>query len=180
VSDSGPGGLPGEDDRAASSDRSSEPGPSRPGGRGSPRDRRPGESRGQRRARDRGAGDDAAPAGRPADGDAAAGPGGSADGAGSSDTSGAAVSRTPFTQQVGRIVLILLAVLFGVFAVANSQVVDFSWVFGETIVRSDAAGETTGGVPLIVLLVVSLVVGIVLGMLMEWLLLRRRRDPQDG
>lgn len=51
--------------------------------------------------------------------------------------------RTPFTQQVGRAIMAIAAVLFGVFAVANVDSVTFNWIFGE------------GQVPLILLLVVS-------------------------
>jgi uncharacterized integral membrane protein len=78
---------------------------------------------------------------------------------------------TPITQQLGRVVIVLLAVLFGVFAVDNSQAVDFSWVFGESRVAPDG----TGGVPLIVLLVVAAAVGAALGALIEWQWLRGRR-----
>ncbi len=78
---------------------------------------------------------------------------------------------TPLTQQVGRVVIVLLAVLFGVFAVDNSQPVDFSWVFGESRVAPDG----TGGVPLIVLLVAAAAIGAALGALIEWQFLRARR-----
>lgn len=64
----------------------------------------------------------------------------------------------PFTQQLGRATVVVLAVLFGIFAVTNAQRVAFSWVFGRTEPVTTAAG-TTGGVPLIVLLVLSFVVG---------------------
>ncbi len=78
---------------------------------------------------------------------------------------------TPVTQQVGRVVIVLLAVLFGVFAVDNSQSVDFAWVFGESQVTSGG----TGGVPLIVLLVMAALIGAALGALIEWQFLRGRR-----
>ena len=78
---------------------------------------------------------------------------------------------TPITQQLGRVVILLLAVLFGVFAVDNSQSVDFAWVFGESQVTSDG----TGGVPLIVLLVAAAAIGAALGALIEWQFLRGRR-----
>ncbi len=83
---------------------------------------------------------------------------------------------TPFTQQLGRITIGILAALFGVFAVANSQRVDFSWVFGETTVRAAADGEgTVGGVPLIVLLLGAFVVGALVAFLTELYVSRSRR-----
>lgn len=86
----------------------------------------------------------------------------------------------PWTQQLGRATVVVLAVLFGVFAVANSQRVDFSWVFGETLVRDDPAGEgQIGGVPLIVLLLASSLIGAAIGALLEWQMLRRRRRPRQ-
>jgi|GEM_PF-2382162 len=83
---------------------------------------------------------------------------------------------TPFTQQLGRVTIIVLAVLFGVFAVANSQPVDFSWVFGETTVRPDPDGAgTIGGVPLILLLLGAFVVGALVAFLTELYVSRARR-----
>lgn len=87
---------------------------------------------------------------------------------------------TPMTQQIGRGVVVLLAVVFGVFAVANSQHVAFSWLFGETHVVTDAMGErVTGGVPLIVLMVASLVIGIAVGAAWVRLVERARRRRKD-
>jgi uncharacterized integral membrane protein len=83
---------------------------------------------------------------------------------------------TPATQWIGRVVIVLLAVLFGFFAVDNSQAVDFSWVFGETRVARDGSG----GVPLIVLLVVAAAIGAVFGALIEWQFLRGRRARRKG
>lgn len=83
---------------------------------------------------------------------------------------------TPLTQQIGRAAIVVLAILFGVFAVANSHTVDFSWVFGETRVRDDPAGAgEVGGVPLIVLLLITFVIGALMGALIEWYVLRSRR-----
>jgi uncharacterized integral membrane protein len=82
---------------------------------------------------------------------------------------------TPLTQQLGRVTLVVLAVLFVVFAAANSQPVDFSWIVGTTEVTTDAAGQASGGVPLIVLLGVALAIGVVIGALLEWQFLRARR-----
>lgn len=84
---------------------------------------------------------------------------------------------TPLTQQLGRIALVLLAVVFGVFAVANSHPVDFSWLVGETEVV-EAADGTRGGVPLIILLLASFAIGALLGALFEWQLLHRRSRPR--
>lgn len=78
-------------------------------------------------------------------------------------------------RKVGLTVVIVLAVLFGVFAVGNSHRVTFSWVFGVTEARVDAAGNPVGGVPLILLLIAALVIGLVVGALLEWQFLRSRR-----
>ncbi len=82
---------------------------------------------------------------------------------------------TPFTQQLGRVTIVVLAALFGVFAVANSQRVDFSWVFGETIAREAANGEVTGGVPLILLLLAAFAIGSLVTLLVELFVSRGRR-----
>lgn len=66
---------------------------------------------------------------------------------------------TPMTQQLGRVVLIAAAVLFGIFAVTNAQYVEFNWVFGGTEVVERGGERVSGGVPLIVLLVVSFATG---------------------
>lgn len=83
---------------------------------------------------------------------------------------------TPFTQQLGRIAIVVIAALFAVFAIANSQPVDFSWVFGETTAQpaGDGAG-TAGGVPLILLLLGAFVVGALVTMLTERYVSRSRR-----
>jgi uncharacterized integral membrane protein len=81
----------------------------------------------------------------------------------------------PFTQQLGRVTIVVLAVLFGVFAVANSQRVDFSWVFGETSVQDGPDGQPRGGVPLIVLLLGAFVAGAVIAVLTELYVARARR-----
>ena len=87
---------------------------------------------------------------------------------------------TPFTQQLGRVFIVLLAVLFGIFAVANSQPVDFSWVFGETRVREDPAGEgEIGGVPLIVLLLITFALGMLIGAFVSWQVTRSRRRRES-
>lgn len=82
---------------------------------------------------------------------------------------------TPVTQQVGRVVLIVAAVLFGIFAVFNFQYVDFNWVFGQTEVVQTGGERTSGGIPLIILLLVSFA----LGALVAWIATvrseRRRR-----
>ena len=77
--------------------------------------------------------------------------------------------KTPLSQQLGRVLLGVVIVLFGVFAVANAQPVDFSWVFGEALVEIDETGERVGGgVPLIALLVSAFVLGLVVGLLAAW------------
>jgi uncharacterized integral membrane protein len=86
---------------------------------------------------------------------------------------------TPLTQYLGRIVLVLVAVAFGVFAVANSHRVDFSWVAGETQVVAAADGDR-GGVPLIVLLLGSFAIGALMGALFEWQFLRKRTRPRGS
>lgn len=99
-----------------------------------------------------------------------AGSGASAGGEGPSgsaaDAPAAARAPVPFTQQLGRVTVIVLAALFGVFAVTNSQRVAFSWVFGRTEPVASAAGGS-GGVPLIVLLLASFVVGALTGALVS-------------
>jgi uncharacterized integral membrane protein len=107
-----------------------------------------------------------------------------ADGRGSPEPragDGSPVRTTPLTQHLGRIVLVLLAVVFGVFAVANSQRVDFSWLVGETQVVETTDGAS-GGVPLIVLMVASFALGALLGALFEWQVLRKRtrHERTDG
>jgi uncharacterized integral membrane protein len=84
--------------------------------------------------------------------------------------------------RVGQAAVLLVAVLFGVFALVNSQPVDFSWILGETQVERDAGGEVVaGGVPLIVLLLVSFILGATLGGWWVWQVLRtRRRDRDDA
>ena len=110
----------------------------------------------------------------------AAGPAGSA-GSGGPDGGDEDASQTevtppvPFTQQLGRITIVVLAVLFGVFALANSQRVDFSWIFGETTVQEGPTGEVTGGVPLILLLVGAFAAGAVIAILTELYVARARR-----
>lgn len=96
---------------------------------------------------------------------------------GESSTSAASVRPpVPVTQQIGRVVVFLLAVLFGVFAVANSQSVDFSWIFGGTEVQTAPDGSRVGGgVPLIVLMLGSALVGAGLTWFATWQAGRARR-----
>lgn len=87
--------------------------------------------------------------------------------------------RASFTQKVGRVVIGILVVLFGVFAVANAQAVDFSWIFGETQVQIDETGARVGGgVPLILLLGAAFVIGLFLGLVIAWQSGRKRRSEQ--
>lgn len=91
---------------------------------------------------------------------------------------GAEAARTPATQQIGRVAVLVLLVLFGIFAAANAQPVDFSWVFGSTEVEAGTTGESTGGVPLIVLLLLSFAVGAIVGATVVWQSNRARRREQ--
>lgn len=113
--------------------------------------------------------------GEDADRDRSRGPG--IEGARPAGPVAAGPSRAPL---VGRVLVLLVAVLFAIFALANSQPVDFSWVFGETQVQRDAAGEvSSGGVPLIVLLLVAFIVGATLGGWWTWQAGRGRRRRHD-
>lgn len=84
---------------------------------------------------------------------------------------------TPFTQQAGRVLIVALAVLFGIFAVANSQFVDFSWVFGGTEVVESGGERSGGGVPLILLLLAAFLFGAAIGALV--LAQRARHHRRD-
>lgn len=75
---------------------------------------------------------------------------------------------TPFTQQLGRILVVVIAVLFGVFAVVNAQYVEFNWIFGGTEVTEQGGERVSGGVPLIILLVASFVLGALAGWFATW------------
>ena len=80
---------------------------------------------------------------------------------------------TPFTQQLGRIALAVVAILFGVFAVVNAQHVSFDWIFGSTAVKMVNDERVSGGVPLIVLMVGSFIAGGLVGWLATWRRTRR-------
>jgi uncharacterized integral membrane protein len=80
----------------------------------------------------------------------------------------------PVTQQLGRVVVLLLLIVFVVFALSNSHRVDFSWVFGSSEVTEDAGGETTGGIRLIVLLLAAFVIGALSGAMLVRVRRRRR------
>jgi uncharacterized integral membrane protein len=97
------------------------------------------------------------------------------------DTPGRDETRSiPTATLVARGAVVLLAVAFGVFALVNSQPVEFSWLVGETEVERDAAGEVvSGGVPLIVLLLVSFILGAALGGWWTWEATRARRQRHD-
>ena len=75
--------------------------------------------------------------------------------------------RTPFTQQLGRVLVAVILVLFGIFAVANAQPVAFDWVFGQTDVEQ-VGEQVSGGVPLILLLLASFVLGALAGWFATW------------
>lgn len=84
------------------------------------------------------------------------------------EPAGAPARPTPFTQQLGRLFVIVIAVLFGIFAVVNAQFVEFNWVFGGTEVNELNGERVGGGVPLIVLLVASFVLGALAGWFATW------------
>lgn len=92
---------------------------------------------------------------------------------------------TPLTQQIGRITMIVIAILFGIFAVANSQYVAFDWIIGDTEVVERSGERVSGGVPLIVLLVASFVLGAIVAGFGVWRSQRRSRrrarpqEPKD-
>jgi uncharacterized integral membrane protein len=98
---------------------------------------------------------------------------------GAVDSAAGRWSRTSSSARAGRIAVLFVAVIFGVFALVNSQPVDFSWIFGETTVEPGATGETTGGVPLIVLLLVSFILGAALGGWWTWQAARTRQRRRD-
>lgn len=73
--------------------------------------------------------------------------------------------RAPLTQQIGRITLVVVAVLFAIFALGNAQHVDFSWIFGSTEVVLQGGERVRGGVRLIILLVIAFAAGGLVGAL---------------
>ena len=79
----------------------------------------------------------------------------------------------PFSQVLGRVMIVVLLVLLVVFAVRNLQPVEFDYLFGkaERSART-AGGELSGGVPLIYLLVAGFAFGFVTGAYLVW---RRQR-----
>lgn len=85
-------------------------------------------------------------------------------------------SRTPVSQVLGRVILVVLILIFLVFAAANAQHVDFSWVLGETRARfDDTGGHIDGGVRLIFLLTATFFLGILVGALLSWQEYRKKR-----
>lgn len=96
------------------------------------------------------------------------------------DEAGVPERHTPVTQQLGRIVLLALAVLFVVFALANAQYVDFSWIFGATEVVQQAGERVEGGVRLIFLLGGAFAIGAILGGFLDHLRHRKRDRARHG
>lgn len=86
---------------------------------------------------------------------------------------------TPFTQQVGRVALVLVAGLFVAFASINLQPVDFHWILGGTEVVRQGGEYVRGGVPLIVLMLGSFAVGALVGAGLVWWRRRHRKPPGD-
>jgi uncharacterized integral membrane protein len=85
----------------------------------------------------------------------------------------------PLTQQIGRVAVVVVAVVFVVFALANAQHVDFSWVLGETEVVQQGGERVSGGVPLIVLLLLAFAAGALVAGLLAWQRGRHRRRELD-
>lgn len=81
---------------------------------------------------------------------------------------------TPLTQQIGRVVIGLVAVLFLVFAFVNRQRVTFDWILGQSATVETPEG-VVGGVPLIFLLLGAFLLGIVIGAGLLWRTQRARR-----
>lgn len=109
--------------------------------------------------------------------------GASAGTAGAETTGTTTAGPLPFSQVVGRVVLVLVALLFVIFAVVNRQPVDFDWVFGESQVVRQGGEYVGGGVPLIVLLIGSFILGglVTAGWMWRQRQVRRsRRTGQDG
>ncbi len=91
-------------------------------------------------------------------------------------TEPAVEARTPLTQQIGRVIVALAAVLFLVFAFANSQAVTFDWIFGESVAITTPQG-VSGGIPLIVLLLGAFLLGALVGAGLLWRTQRTRQAP---
>jgi uncharacterized integral membrane protein len=85
----------------------------------------------------------------------------------------------PLTQQIGRVAVVLVAVVFVIFALANAQHVDFSWVLGQTEVVRQGGERISGGVPLIVLLLLAFTAGALVAGLLAWQRGRHRRHDPD-
>lgn len=83
---------------------------------------------------------------------------------GTPDETDSAASSTPLTQQVGRAVLLLIAVLFLAFSLVNRQPVAVDWVVTQT------------ATPLILLLVGAFVLGLLVGAGLFWRRVRHRRN----
>jgi len=81
---------------------------------------------------------------------------------------------TRFGQGFVRGIGIAAFALFVAFALANMHRVDFNWLLGRSEIL-EVAGETTGGVPLIVLLLASFALGAILGWALTSMRARARR-----
>ncbi len=159
----------GTDDGGTTRGRDEPGGTGSPPDAGSPRDVAPSRSRRERSGREE-------PSSEPSSAAPLSATPGRSDASESSDSAQTVRPPVPLTQQIGRVVVFLLAVLFGVFAVANSQSVDFSWIFGGTEVQVAPDGtRVAGGVPLIVLMLGSAVVGAGVTGFLVWQAGRARR-----
>lgn len=80
-----------------------------------------------------------------------------------------AAEQTPFSQQVGRVVLGAIAIVFVAFAIDNLHQVAIEWVFG-----GNGGAYPGDGIPLILLLLGSFALGATVGGGLVWRRARRR------
>jgi uncharacterized integral membrane protein len=89
-------------------------------------------------------------------------------------------SETPVTQQVGRVAVAVIVLLFVLFAAVNAHHVEFHWIFGGTEVTEVSGERTAGGVPLIIVLFASFALGICVGWLWHRRGSRRKTRARDA
>lgn len=90
----------------------------------------------------------------------------------------------PLRTRIARGLMIAVGVLFGIFAIFNSQYVEFNWIFGKTEIVTVGNERISGGVPLILLLLASFGAGFavatVSGMLRRRTRAKRNRPQQHA